>query len=120
MFVACGIWCLADVSSVSPSSEQTERLRRSRQTDRQRQRDRETERQRDRDKDRDKERQRKERESSIVKYVELGQLLVNETLTFIQYRHLNHLLSLSSDNATISFACAENVSLNMYKMLGCF
>ena len=26
MFVACGIWCLADVSSVSPSSEQTERL----------------------------------------------------------------------------------------------
>ena len=21
MFVACGIWCLADVSSVSPSSE---------------------------------------------------------------------------------------------------
>ena len=23
MFVACGIWCLADVSSVSPSSEQT-------------------------------------------------------------------------------------------------
>ena len=24
MFVACGIWCLADVSSVSPSSEQTE------------------------------------------------------------------------------------------------
>ena len=25
MFVACGIWCLADVSSVSPSSEQTER-----------------------------------------------------------------------------------------------
>ena len=22
MFVACGIWCLADVSSVSPSSEQ--------------------------------------------------------------------------------------------------
>ena len=22
-FVACGIWCLADVSSVSPSSEQT-------------------------------------------------------------------------------------------------
>ena len=25
MFVACGIWCLADVSSVSPSSEQTNR-----------------------------------------------------------------------------------------------
>ena len=24
MFVACGIWCLADVSSVSPSSEQTQ------------------------------------------------------------------------------------------------
>ena len=24
MFIACGIWCLADVSSVSPSSEQTE------------------------------------------------------------------------------------------------
>ena len=24
MFVACVIWCLADVSSVSPSSEQTE------------------------------------------------------------------------------------------------
>ena len=24
MFVACGIWCLADVSSVSPSSEQIE------------------------------------------------------------------------------------------------
>ena len=23
MFVACGIWCLADVSSVSRSSEQT-------------------------------------------------------------------------------------------------
>ena len=23
MFVACGIWCLADVSSVSPLSEQT-------------------------------------------------------------------------------------------------
>ena len=22
MFVACGIWCIADVSSVSPSSEQ--------------------------------------------------------------------------------------------------
>ena len=22
MFVACGIWCLADISSVSPSSEQ--------------------------------------------------------------------------------------------------
>ena len=22
MFVACGIWCFADVSSVSPSSEQ--------------------------------------------------------------------------------------------------
>ena len=29
MFVACGIWCLADVSSVSPSSEQTALLRRS-------------------------------------------------------------------------------------------
>ena len=27
MFVACGIWCLADVSSVSPSSEQTLRRR---------------------------------------------------------------------------------------------
>ena len=26
MFVACGIWCLADVSSVSPSSEQTDYL----------------------------------------------------------------------------------------------
>ena len=26
MFVACGIWCLADVSSVSPSSEQTHTL----------------------------------------------------------------------------------------------
>ena len=26
MFVACGIWCLADVSSVSPSSEQTREL----------------------------------------------------------------------------------------------
>ena len=26
MFVACGIWCLVDVSSVSPSSEQTEGL----------------------------------------------------------------------------------------------
>ena len=26
MFVACGIWCLADVSSVSPLSEQTEGL----------------------------------------------------------------------------------------------
>ena len=25
-FVACGIWCLADVSSVSPSSEQTGEL----------------------------------------------------------------------------------------------
>ena len=25
MLVACGIWCLADVSSVSPSSEQTVR-----------------------------------------------------------------------------------------------
>ena len=25
MFVACGIWCLADVSSVSPSSEQLEK-----------------------------------------------------------------------------------------------
>ena len=24
MFVACRIWCLADVSSVSPSSEQTD------------------------------------------------------------------------------------------------
>ena len=24
MFVACGMWCLADVSSVGPSSEQTE------------------------------------------------------------------------------------------------
>ena len=24
MFVACGIWCLADVSSISPSSEQTD------------------------------------------------------------------------------------------------
>ena len=24
MFVASGLWCLADVSSVSPSSEQTE------------------------------------------------------------------------------------------------
>ena len=24
MFFACGIWCLADVSSVSPSSEQIE------------------------------------------------------------------------------------------------
>ena len=23
MFFACGIWCIADVSSVSPSSEQT-------------------------------------------------------------------------------------------------
>ena len=23
MFFACGIWCLTDVSSVSPSSEQT-------------------------------------------------------------------------------------------------
>ena len=23
MFIACGVWCLADVSSVSPSSEQT-------------------------------------------------------------------------------------------------
>ena len=23
MFFACGIWCVADVSSVSPSSEQT-------------------------------------------------------------------------------------------------
>ena len=23
MFVACGIWCLADVSSVSPSSKQS-------------------------------------------------------------------------------------------------
>ena len=26
MFVACGRWCLADVSSVSPSSEQTDWL----------------------------------------------------------------------------------------------
>ena len=26
MFVACGIWCLADVSSVGPSSEQTGEL----------------------------------------------------------------------------------------------
>ena len=26
MFVACGIFCLADVSSVSPSSEQTGEL----------------------------------------------------------------------------------------------
>ena len=26
MFVACGIWCLAEVSSVSPSSEQTGEL----------------------------------------------------------------------------------------------
>ena len=26
MFVACGIWCLADVSSVSPSSEQRKLL----------------------------------------------------------------------------------------------
>ena len=26
MFFACGIWCLADVSSVSPSSEQTIRI----------------------------------------------------------------------------------------------
>ena len=26
MFVACGIWCLADFSSVSPSSEQTGEL----------------------------------------------------------------------------------------------
>ena len=26
MFVACGIWCLADVSSVSPSSEQTPKV----------------------------------------------------------------------------------------------
>ena len=24
MFFACGIWCLVDVSSVSPSSEQTQ------------------------------------------------------------------------------------------------
>ena len=24
MFVACGIWCVADVSSVTPSSKQTE------------------------------------------------------------------------------------------------
>ena len=29
MFVACGIWCLADVSSVSPSSEQTLKVIRS-------------------------------------------------------------------------------------------
>ena len=28
MFVACGIWCLADISSVSPLSEQTVLLRR--------------------------------------------------------------------------------------------
>ena len=27
MFVACGIWCLADVSSVSPSSEQTQKVK---------------------------------------------------------------------------------------------
>ena len=26
MFITCRIWCLADVSSVSPSSEQTGRL----------------------------------------------------------------------------------------------
>ena len=26
MFVTCGIWCLADVLSVSPSSEQTGEL----------------------------------------------------------------------------------------------
>ena len=26
MFVACGIWCLADVSTVSPSLEQTGEL----------------------------------------------------------------------------------------------
>ena len=26
MFVACGIWCFADVSSVSPSSEQTAQI----------------------------------------------------------------------------------------------
>ena len=26
MFVACGMWCLADVSSVSPSSEQTGKM----------------------------------------------------------------------------------------------
>ena len=26
MFFACGIWCVADVSIVSPSSEQTEGL----------------------------------------------------------------------------------------------
>ena len=26
MFVACGLWCLADVSSISPSLEQTEGL----------------------------------------------------------------------------------------------
>ena len=26
MFVACGIWCLADVSSVSPSSEQSAQM----------------------------------------------------------------------------------------------
>ena len=30
MFVACGIWCLADVSSVSPSSEQTSHIQRTR------------------------------------------------------------------------------------------
>ena len=29
MFAACGIWCLADVSSVSPSSEQTEQTEQS-------------------------------------------------------------------------------------------
>ena len=26
MFVACGLWCLADVSCISPSLEQTEGL----------------------------------------------------------------------------------------------
>ena len=26
MYLACGIWCVADASSVSPSSEQTEGL----------------------------------------------------------------------------------------------
>ena len=26
MFLACGIWCLAEVSSVSPSSEQTDTI----------------------------------------------------------------------------------------------
>ena len=32
MFVACGIWCLADVSSVSPSSEQLDNLQSERVT----------------------------------------------------------------------------------------